>query len=60
MEMMVWNLVLTAIVAMLGFVHKEKFAEEIFQAVLTNKNNALFFKKFSHFPAIYLTFYQVA
>jgi hypothetical protein len=27
MEMMIWNLVLTAIVAMLGFVLKEKFAE---------------------------------
>lgn len=27
MEMMVWNIVLTAIVALLGFIVKEKFAE---------------------------------
>ena len=27
MEMMVWNMILTAIVALLGFVVKEKFAE---------------------------------
>ena len=27
MEMMVWNVILTAIVALLGFVVKEKFAE---------------------------------
>jgi Tfp pilus assembly protein PilN len=37
MEMMVWNLVLTAIVAMLGFVLKEKFAEISRLGVLLNR-----------------------
>lgn len=39
--------------------HKEKFAEEVFQAVLTNKNNALFFKKFSHFSVIREHFFEI-
>ena len=37
MEMMVWNLVLTAIVAMLGFVLKEKFAEINRLGILLNR-----------------------
>ena len=37
MEMMVWNVVLTAIVAMLGFVLKEKFAEVQRLGILLNK-----------------------
>lgn len=37
MEMMVWNIVLTAIVALLGFVVKEKFAELQRISVLLNK-----------------------
>ncbi len=37
MEMMVWNVVLTAIVALLGFVVKEKFAELQRISVLLNK-----------------------
>ena len=39
--------------------YKEKFAEEIFQAVLTNKNNELFFKKFSHFSVISEQFFEI-
>jgi Tfp pilus assembly protein PilN len=37
MEMMVWNVVLTAIVALLGFVIKEKFAELGRISILLNK-----------------------
>jgi Tfp pilus assembly protein PilN len=37
MEMMVWNIVLTAIVALLGFVIKEKFAELNRISILLNK-----------------------
>lgn len=37
MEMMIWNIVLTAIVALLGFVIKEKFAELSRISILLNK-----------------------
>ena len=37
MEMMIWNIVLTAIVALLGFIVKEKFAELQRLSVLLNK-----------------------
>lgn len=37
MEMMVWNVVLTAIVALLGFVVKEKFAELQRISILLNR-----------------------
>lgn len=37
MEMMVWNIVLTAIVALLGFVIKEKFAELGRISILLNR-----------------------
>ena len=37
MEMMVWNVILTAIVALLGFVVKEKFAEVNRLGILLNK-----------------------
>lgn len=37
MEMMVWNIVLTAVVALLGFVVKEKFAELQRISILLNK-----------------------
>lgn len=37
MEMMVWNIVLTAIVAMLGFIVKDKFAELNRLGVLLNR-----------------------
>jgi hypothetical protein len=37
MEMMVWNIVLTAIVALLGFVVKEKFAELGRISILLNR-----------------------
>ena len=37
MEMMVWNLVLTAVVAMLGFVLKERFAEINRLGILLNR-----------------------
>ncbi len=37
MEMMVWNVVLTAIVALLGFMLKEKFAELNRLSILLNK-----------------------
>lgn len=37
MEMMVWNVILTAIVALLGFVVKEKFAELQRISILLNK-----------------------
>jgi Tfp pilus assembly protein PilN len=37
MEMMIWNVVLTAIVALLGFVIKEKFAELNRLSILLNK-----------------------
>jgi hypothetical protein len=37
MEMMIWNVVLTAIVALLGFVLKEKFAELGRISILLNK-----------------------
>jgi hypothetical protein len=37
MEMMVWNLVLTAVVAMLGFILKEKFAEINRLGILLNR-----------------------
>jgi len=37
MEMMIWNMVLTAIVALLGFVVKEKFAELNRLGILLNK-----------------------
>lgn len=39
--------------------HKEKFAEEIFQAVLTNKNNDSFFKSFYHFSVIREYFFEI-
>ena len=37
MEMMIWNVVLTAIVALLGFVVKEKFAELSRISILLNR-----------------------
>ena len=37
MEMMVWNVILTAIVALLGYVVKEKFAELQRISILLNK-----------------------
>ena len=37
MEMMIWNVVLTAIVAMFGFVLKEKFAEVNRLGILLNR-----------------------
>ena len=37
MEMMIWNVILTAIVALLGFVVKEKFAEINRLGILLNK-----------------------
>jgi hypothetical protein len=37
MEMMVWNIVLTAIVALLGFIVKEKFVELSRISILLNK-----------------------
>jgi hypothetical protein len=37
MEMLVWNMVLTGIVAMLGFVVKEKFAELQRLGILLNR-----------------------
>jgi hypothetical protein len=37
MEMMIWNMVLTTIVALLGFVVKEKFAELNRLGILLNK-----------------------
>lgn len=37
MEMMIWNIVLTAIVALLGFVLKEKFAELGRISILLNR-----------------------
>lgn len=37
MEMMIWNVVLTAIVALLGYVVKEKFAELSRISILLNK-----------------------
>ena len=37
MEMMVWNVILTAIVALLGYVVKEKFAELTRLSILLNK-----------------------
>jgi hypothetical protein len=37
MEMMVWNIVLTAIVALLGFIVKEKFAELQRISILLNR-----------------------
>lgn len=37
MEMMIWNVILTAIVALLGFVVKEKFAELQRISILLNK-----------------------
>lgn len=37
MEMMIWNVILTAIVALLGFVVKEKFAELNRLNILLNK-----------------------
>lgn len=37
MEMMIWNVVLTAIVALLGFIVKEKFAELQRISILLNK-----------------------
>jgi hypothetical protein len=39
--------------------HKLKFAEEIFQSVLTNKHNDSFFKKFSHFSVIREHFFEI-
>ena len=39
--------------------HKAKFAEEIFQSVLTNKHNDSFFKKFSHFSVIREHFFEM-
>lgn len=39
--------------------YKQKFAEEIFQAVLTNKNNHNFFKEFSHFPVVREHFFEL-
>lgn len=37
MEMMVWNVILTAIVALLGYIVKEKFAELQRISILLNK-----------------------
>jgi Tfp pilus assembly protein PilN len=37
MEMMIWNIVLTAIVALLGFIVKEKFAELNRISILLNR-----------------------
>jgi molybdenum cofactor biosynthesis enzyme MoaA len=37
MEMMIWNVILTAIVALLGFIMKEKFAELNRLNILLNK-----------------------
>ena len=37
MEMMIWNVILTAIVALLGFVIKEKFAELQRISILLNR-----------------------
>lgn len=37
MEMMVWNVILTAIVALLGFIVKEKFAELQRISILLNR-----------------------
>jgi hypothetical protein len=37
MEMMIWNVVLTAVVAILGFVLKEKFAELNRLGILLNR-----------------------
>lgn len=37
MEMMVWNVILTAIVALLGFIVKEKFAELNRLGILLNR-----------------------
>ena len=37
MEMMIWNVILTAIVALLGFIVKEKFAELNRLGILLNK-----------------------
>ena len=37
MEMMVWNIILTAIVALLGYIVKEKFAELSRISILLNK-----------------------
>jgi hypothetical protein len=37
MEMMVWNVILTAIVALLGFIVKEKFEELNRISILLNK-----------------------
>lgn len=37
MEMMIWNVVLTAVVALLGFILKEKFAELNRLGILLNK-----------------------
>ena len=37
MEMMVWNIVLTAIVALMGYIVKEKFAELGRIGILLNK-----------------------
>jgi hypothetical protein len=37
MEMMIWNVVLTAIVALLGYIVKEKFAELQRISILLNK-----------------------
>jgi hypothetical protein len=37
MEMMVWNIVLTAIVALMGYIVKEKFAELGRISILLNK-----------------------
>ena len=37
MEMMIWNVILTAIVALLGFIVKEKFTELNRLGILLNK-----------------------
>ena len=37
MEIMIWNVILTAIVALLGFIVKEKFAELNRLGILLNK-----------------------
>jgi hypothetical protein len=37
MEMMIWNVVLTALVALLGFIVKEKFAELQRISILLNR-----------------------
>ena len=37
MEMMIWNVILTAIVALLGFIVKEKFAELNRISILLNR-----------------------